>query len=70
MEGVSGAMVPASDPVALADAIEVYLRDPALRQRHGDAGRKRVELTFGIDEMVNKYVKVYESVFKSAVISK
>jgi sugar transferase (PEP-CTERM/EpsH1 system associated) len=69
-EGVSGALIPASDSVALAEAIEVYLRDPSLRHRHGDAGRERVELTFGIDEMVNKYVKVYESVFKSAVITK
>ena len=67
-EGVSGALVPASDPIALANAIEVYLRDQALRKSHGHAGRERVEMTFGIDEMVNKYVRVYESVFRSAEI--
>jgi sugar transferase (PEP-CTERM/EpsH1 system associated) len=67
-EGISGALVPASDSVALADAIAVYLRDPSLRHSHGRAGRQRVEMSFGIDEMVNKYVQVYESVFRSAGI--
>ena len=61
-EGVTGALVPAADPVALADAIAPYVADPALRQRHGRAGRECVEQAFSIDGMVSKYVEVYESV--------
>jgi sugar transferase (PEP-CTERM/EpsH1 system associated) len=61
-EGETGTLVPAADPVALADAIEVYLIDSALRQRRGRAGRERVEQGFSIDEMVNKYVQVYDRI--------
>lgn len=61
-EGATGMLAPPADPVALAEAIAPYLTDPALRQRHGRAGRERVEQTFSIDSMVNKYVEVYESV--------
>jgi glycosyltransferase involved in cell wall biosynthesis len=42
VDGVTGALVPARDAGALAAAIGVYLRDPALRARHGAAGRERV----------------------------
>lgn len=62
LEGVSGALVPASDPIALADAIEIYLRDQNLRQRHGNAGRERIEQSFGIDVMIKKYTQVYDSI--------
>lgn len=68
-DDITGALVPAADPLALADAIEVYLRDPSMRQRHGRAGRERVEQAFSIDEMVNKYVQVYESVLESTAMS-
>lgn len=63
-EGVTGELAPANDSAALAHAIEAYIRDPALRQRHGRAGRERVEGAFSIDEMVKNYVRVYESVLK------
>jgi glycosyltransferase involved in cell wall biosynthesis len=42
VDGVSGALVPARDAGALRAAIGAYLRDPALRARHGAAGRDRV----------------------------
>lgn len=40
--GVTGTLVPASDPQALARALEAYLGDTGLRRRHGLAGRERV----------------------------
>jgi glycosyltransferase involved in cell wall biosynthesis len=38
---VTGTLVPAGDAGALTGAIRTYLRDPALRRRHGQAGRGR-----------------------------
>jgi glycosyltransferase involved in cell wall biosynthesis len=39
--GVTGLMVPPSDPGALAEAIDGLLDNPELRQRMGEAGRVR-----------------------------
>lgn len=41
-DGVEGLIVPPDDPTALADALERLIRDPALRQRLGNAARARV----------------------------
>jgi glycosyltransferase involved in cell wall biosynthesis len=46
LDGVTGLLVPARDPVALAAALRRYLRDPELRRTHGDAARARVILDF------------------------
>ena len=42
-DGVTGRLVPAADPAALAQAIVNYFEDPALAHQHGRAGRNRVE---------------------------
>lgn len=41
-EGVTGLLVPARDPAALAQALETLLLDPAMRRRMGDAGRELI----------------------------
>lgn len=40
--GVTGTLVPARSPAALAGALRAYLHDGELRRRHGLAGRDRV----------------------------
>jgi glycosyltransferase involved in cell wall biosynthesis len=45
-DGVTGALVPAGDAAALERALLGYLEDPALRARHGEAGRRRVLARF------------------------
>ncbi|HEX9818972.1 MAG TPA: glycosyltransferase family 4 protein [Methylomirabilota bacterium] len=41
-DGWTGILVPAGQAHPLASAIQTYLSDPALRRRHGAAGRRRV----------------------------
>ncbi len=45
-DGVTGMLVPPRDTSALLEAMRVYLDDPELRRRHGDAGCARVRRDF------------------------
>lgn len=42
-DGVEGRLVPAGDPVALAEALAELLERPALRREMGEKGRRRIE---------------------------
>ncbi len=59
-EGETGALVPRSDPDALAQALGLYLEDAATAARHGRAARERVEREFSLEAMVQRYVAVYD----------
>lgn len=48
IDGVTGVLVPAQDPPALARALESLMRDPARRQVLALAGRARVHAEFGL----------------------
>ena len=58
----TGFLVPASDPVAMAQAIRTYLDDRTLLARHGEAARKRAEAEFSLDAMISGYLSVYDGV--------
>jgi len=58
-EEVTGLLVPRSDPTSLAAAIQRYIEDPEMRQRHGALARRRIEEEFTIDKMVQQYHELY-----------
>ena len=57
--GLSGMLVPPDDAPALAQALGALMRDPALRQRLGRAGRVRVVQEFsegtGLDRLADRF---------------
>jgi glycosyltransferase involved in cell wall biosynthesis len=64
VDGVTGFVVPPSDPVALTDRLDRLLRDPALRKKMGLAGRQRIFEKFTTDQYVAGVVRVYEELLQ------
>lgn len=56
---VTGLLVPAHDDVALANAIEFLLQNPARCLEMGKAGRKLAEQEFGVRDVVAKHLNIY-----------
>lgn len=58
-DGVTGLLVPAHDPAATARAIIQLLQHPEVRRKMGEAGRRRVEKDFTLEQMVAQTEQVY-----------
>ncbi len=58
-DGETGSLVPADDPPALARAMAELLKDPGLRQRMGEAGRRRAE-QFSLAAMESRLLGLYQ----------
>lgn len=63
-DGVTGFIVPPSNPEALADKLAYLIHNPDLRRRMGEEGRKRVVEQFDIRQTARKYEELYRSVLK------
>ncbi len=61
-DGESGLLVPPDDPARLAATIVGALRDEPLRRRLGEAGRRRVESCFTVEQMARRDAAIYEEV--------
>ncbi len=59
VDGETGRLVPPQNSKALAEAISEILGNSELRQRMGQAARKRVEKEFEIRVITEKYLAVY-----------
>ncbi len=64
VEGQTGMLVPPANPDVMADALQRYITDSALRGKHGMQGRQRIEQEFNLDTMVQRYMSVYDDVIK------
>lgn len=60
VDGETGTLVVPSDPDTLSAALARYVADPALRRRHGKAGRARVEAHFSLTAMLSSYAALYD----------
>lgn len=64
-DGVSGIIVPKRNPEAAAAAIQRFIDEPALRDRMGAAGRRRVEQLYDWHDCVLRMIRIYEDVRES-----
>lgn len=62
IDGRTGYLVPPRDERSLSDRIVKLLRDPELRIRMGEEGRRHVERHFRIQDVANRYLELYRGV--------
>ena len=67
VDGETGILVPSENSKALASAIVKLLKDENMRQRMGEAGRRRVNPAFGVEAMVRKIESVYEELIAQKI---
>jgi glycosyltransferase involved in cell wall biosynthesis len=65
--GVNALLVPPDDPAALADAIATLAKDPSLRRRFGEAGRRLAETEFAADRIGRETCALYDKLLGRAV---
>jgi glycosyltransferase involved in cell wall biosynthesis len=58
-DGETGYLVPPGDPAALAARLGELLRDPRLRRRMGEAGRRRMRERFTFAAQAAAYLKLF-----------
>ncbi|MDW5312544.1 glycosyltransferase [Rhizobium sp. PL01] len=66
VDGENGFVVPPEDPQALAAALEKAIRDPALRQRLGEAAERKVRSHFDHQTSIRQLKDLFESEWRSA----
>jgi glycosyltransferase involved in cell wall biosynthesis len=59
LDGETGLLVPAGDPVALAEALAQLAHDPENARALGESGRERLRQQFSIDKMVGDTELLY-----------
>ena len=62
VDGVTGTLVPARDAAALAEALELLIRDEGVRRARGHAGRVRAEAAFSMNAHVTRVQGLYDEV--------
>ena len=66
-DGMTGLLVPAHDPQALAEKIALLLRNPEQGQRMGQAGRKAVERDYSREAMLDKTEQLYAHLWEKHI---
>jgi glycosyltransferase involved in cell wall biosynthesis len=61
VDGETGVLVPAGDPAALAEAIEMFVESSDARARCGAAGRRRAQDRFGLNRFRQAHLDLYRA---------
>lgn len=66
VDGQTGFLVPAGNPVAMRESLEKLITEPRLRQKMGHAGRERFIKHFTLEQMMEKTLAVYSEINRGA----
>jgi glycosyltransferase involved in cell wall biosynthesis len=66
VDGENGLLVSPDDPAGLANALETAIRNPALRQRLGDAAEMRVRRHFDYNASITQLSQLFEDEWQKA----
>lgn len=64
VEGETGFLVPAGDPVELAGLLGRLVEDPELRERLGEAGHRRAQSSFSLERWRDEHLALYRSLLE------
>jgi len=64
-DGVTGFIVPQKDPAALAEKLEILIKNPDMRTRMGKEGREKYEREFTLDKFENRMVEILTVISRS-----
>ena len=64
VDGETGFLIPVGDTKAIASRATQLLDQEPLRLRLGQAGRRRIEQHFSVDEMVNGHIRLYRELVR------
>src|SRR5439155_12020084 len=62
VDGVTGFLVPPSNPRAVAEKLELLLADAETAREMGVAGRRRLESQFSLEQLVERNLRMYQEV--------
>ena len=60
-DGVSGLLFTPKNPVSIAEALDKLIKDPELRKKISENGRKKIEKLFAYEVMGEKILNLYQS---------
>lgn len=59
-EGDNGYLIPAKDPIALAEKLRILIKDKSLREKMGLKSREKAVKEFSIDNVIKKHFEIYD----------
>ena len=62
-DNCNGFLVPVKDSTALADKLKILIDNKTIREEMGRCSRLKAEKEFSVDSVVNRHLKIYESVY-------
>ncbi len=60
IDGVTGKLVPESNPIELGKAISEYMSNPELIELHGEAARNRVVSQFTLSQSIKQIISTFD----------